>query len=197
MEEYITSVRPATKSAPKAKEKRPDVVRDDGFDRPELKVPRSVLDACQESFTAADEVRTKSSVKFFDSTALMALICRHDRVLWLVNMTSAGEKQVYPLILLEILFQHLPLDWTVGGLYDVMCMLERTCRLWGFLDRYIDRMSFAVSVFHAFGHGWPCQIIYHPRKCLGFGFSDGEGCERLWQLISFLISYLRVCGVST
>ena len=78
MEEYITSVRPATKSAPKVKEKRPDVVRDDGFDRPELKVPRSVLDACQESFTAADEARTKSSVKFFDSMALMALICRHD-----------------------------------------------------------------------------------------------------------------------
>ena len=129
MEEYIESVRPPTwKSVrKKGRSQEPVSARDGGFDRPELKVPRLVLNACQESFTAADEARTKSSIKFFDSTALMALICRHDRVLWLVNMTSAGEKQVYPLVLLEILFQHLPLNWTVGALYDVMCMLERTC----------------------------------------------------------------------
>ncbi|KAF9063376.1 hypothetical protein BDP27DRAFT_1232258 [Rhodocollybia butyracea] len=46
-------------------------------------------------------------------------------------------------------------------------------------------------VFHAYGHGWACQCIYHPRKCKGFGLSDGEGCERLWHSISKLIAYLR------
>ncbi|RDB19557.1 hypothetical protein Hypma_013352 [Hypsizygus marmoreus] len=65
---------------------------------------------------------------------------------------------------------------------------------WGFLDRYMDRIIFAISVFHAFGHQWPCQIIYHPRKCRGFGLSDGEGCECFWHSISKLIAYLRVCG---
>lgn len=53
-----------------------------------------------------------------------------------------------------------------------------------------------MSVFHAFGHGWPCQLIYHPRKCCGFGLCDGEGCEHCWKAIRFLIPYLRVCGVS-
>ncbi|KAJ3791597.1 hypothetical protein GGU11DRAFT_666329, partial [Lentinula aff. detonsa] len=33
-----------------------------------------------------------------------------------------------------------------------------------------------------------------PRKCIGFGLSDGEGCERFWHSISKLIAYLRVCG---
>ena len=118
----------------------------------------------------------------------MALVCQHDHVLWLVNMTSAGEKQVYALVALKTLFQHLLLSWKVGALYDVMCILECSCRLWGFLECYIDRLTFAVSVFHAFGHGWPFQLIYHPHECIGYGFSDGESCERLWQLISSLMS---------
>ena len=54
---------------------------------------------------------------------------------------------------------------------------------------------FAVSVFHAFGHQWACQLIYHPRKCKGFGLSDGEGCERLWSALRKMIPSLRSAGV--
>ena len=54
---------------------------------------------------------------------------------------------------------------------------------------------FAVSVFHAFGHQWACQLIYHPQKCKGFGLSDGEGCERLWSALRKLIPSLRSAGV--
>ncbi|KAF9060025.1 hypothetical protein BDP27DRAFT_1180433, partial [Rhodocollybia butyracea] len=46
-----------------------------------LKVPWSVLDGCNNSFTAADENKEKASTQFFDSTALMGLLCRHDRIL--------------------------------------------------------------------------------------------------------------------
>jgi hypothetical protein len=53
-----------------------------------------------------------------------------------------------------------------------------------------------LSIFHAYGHQWPCQLIYHPRKCIGFGLSDGEGCERFWSSIRRLIPNLRVSGVS-
>ncbi|KAG2074356.1 hypothetical protein BDR04DRAFT_1115590 [Suillus decipiens] len=28
------------------------------------------------------------------------------------------------------------------------------------------------AIFHAYGHQWPYQIIYHLRKCKGFGLSD-------------------------
>ncbi|KIM61409.1 hypothetical protein SCLCIDRAFT_58186, partial [Scleroderma citrinum Foug A] len=55
----------------------------------------------------------------------MALLCRHDHVLWLVNMTSAGEKQHYALVLVKYLFDHLPATMTatmtVGLLYDIGC----------------------------------------------------------------------------
>jgi hypothetical protein len=160
-----------------------------------MKVPISVLNNCSDSFIAADEKCEKASTQFFADTGLMALLCRHDRALWLVNMTSAGEKQHYALALLDRLVKNLPPNMTIGNLYDIACQLHRSCMKWGFLDDAMDRISFAVSVFHAYGHQWPCQIIYHPRKAEGFGLSDGEGCERFWNAIKVLIPPLRVSGV--
>ncbi|KAJ3739561.1 hypothetical protein DFH05DRAFT_1537978 [Lentinula detonsa] len=133
-------------------EKEDDDCCEDG-----LRVPKSVLDGCLSSFTAADEARVKGSTQFFDVTAQMALLCRHDRPLWAVNMHTAGEGQHYTLALLASLFEHLP-----------------SCVKWGFLKPYMSRTTFAISIFHAFGHQWPCQIVYHPQKCIGYGLSDGR-----------------------
>ncbi|KAI6016833.1 hypothetical protein BKA83DRAFT_4059403 [Pisolithus microcarpus] len=159
-----------------------------------MRITTSVLKGCNESFTAADERRQKASTQFFSDTGVMALLCRHDRVIYLANMTSAGEKQHYALALVKALFNHLPSNFHVGLLYDIGCQLEQSCRKWGFLKSYLPRISFAISVFHAFGHQWACQLIYHPRKREGFGLSDGEGCERFWSSIKGLIPSLRVSG---
>ncbi|KAJ7084729.1 hypothetical protein C8R44DRAFT_545575, partial [Mycena epipterygia] len=197
---YVNETRgsfgPAEPQSKKSKTKTPSPAEEteDGYEHPDLLLPRSVFDACEASFKAADEKRAKASTDFFDDTGLMALLCRHHRVLWLVNMQTRGEQQYYVIVLLETLFQHLPRDITVGILYDIACTLERSCRKWGFLSRFMDRIQFAVSVFHAFGHDWPCQLLYHPRKRNGFGLSDGEGCERFWHSISHLIAVLRISG---
>ncbi|KAJ8502688.1 hypothetical protein ONZ45_g11521 [Pleurotus djamor] len=193
MEAYVESVRGSRSR------KRPRAADDDGSDEEDtveagLPISNSVLAGCEKSFTAADDTRQKASSQFFDTTALMGLLCRHDRVLWLVNMSSSGEKQHYTLLLLETLFQHIPLTYHVGILYDIGCQLHRSCVKYGFLDRYMSRITFAISIFHAFGHQWPCQIAYHPRKVVGFGLTDGEGCERFWYSISGLIGCLRVSG---
>ncbi|KAF8172859.1 hypothetical protein K438DRAFT_1611643, partial [Mycena galopus ATCC 62051] len=196
-EAYVDSVRD---TSDKSQDRRKRVVRevdeDDGYEYERLPLPRSVYDACEASFKAADEKREKASTEFFEDTALMALLCRHDRVLWLANMHSAGEKQFYVIALVETLFQHLPLAIRVGLLYDVGCSFERSCWKWGFLGRFMDQIAFAVSVFHAFGHEWACQLLYHPRKRGGFGFTNGEGAERFWNSIRHLIAHLRICGAS-
>ncbi|KAG6912661.1 hypothetical protein DXG01_013049, partial [Tephrocybe rancida] len=186
MERYVDFIR--SKKIPA--KKRTNTEGPDHFEG-SLRVPKSVLDGCEAGFTAADSRREKASTQFFDDTALMALLCRHDVVLFIANMRSAGEKQHYVMVLVETLFQHLPPPYHVGLLYDIGCQTERSCVKWGFLDRYIERLTFGISVFHAFGHQWVCQIIYHPRKRIGFGLSDGEGCERFWHSISRLIAYLR------
>ncbi|KII82805.1 hypothetical protein PLICRDRAFT_120248, partial [Plicaturopsis crispa FD-325 SS-3] len=166
---------------------------EDGYEG-NLKVPNSILNDCGESFGAADEKREAASTQFFVDTGLMALLCRHDRVLWLINMTTAGERQYYALALIKRLFEHLPPTMTVGILYDIGCQLHRSCVKWDFLSDVRDRITFGISVFHAYGHQWACQIIYHPRKCVGFGLTDGEGCERFWSAIKKLIPVLRVSG---
>ena len=198
MERYVDSIRPPRPKALKSthKSKKPELEEEDHIEYEELKVPRSVLNACNDCFTAAEESREKASTEFFDVTGLMALLCCHDCVLWVMNVKSAGEKQVYVLALLEMIDQHLPRWWTLGLLYDIACQLYRTCLKWKFLERYLPHLRFAISVFHTFGHGWPCQIIFHPRKCIDFGLSDGEGCERFWKALRFLIALLRICRVS-
>ena len=162
-----------------------------------MRVPTSVLNGCNDSFVAADEKREKASSQFFADTGLMALLCRHDRPLWTINMTSAGEKQHYAVALLRRLFEHIPKDMMVGVLYDIGCQLHRSCEKWGFLQEFLPRITFGISVFHAYGHQWPCQIVYHPRKCCGFGLTDGEGCERFWSFLKKLIPGLRVSGVGS
>jgi hypothetical protein len=173
MEDFVQSCRGETRQARSSRAEPEEDCYEEG-----MHVPTSVLTGCRESFLAADEKREKASTRFFTDTGLMALLCRHDRVLWIVNLTSAGEKQHYALALLDRLFKHLPLKMTVGLLYDIGCQLEQSCRKWKLLnDSTLSRITFAVSVFHAYGHQWPCQIVYHPRKRAGFGLSDGEGCE--------------------
>ncbi|KIJ59238.1 hypothetical protein HYDPIDRAFT_101058 [Hydnomerulius pinastri MD-312] len=73
-----------------------------------MKVPISVLEECGGSFIATDKKREKASTQFFSNTRLMVLLCRHDCVLWLANMTSAGKKQHYALALIEKLHQTKP-----------------------------------------------------------------------------------------
>ena len=89
-----------------------------------MQVSAAILQDCHDSFKAADEQRVKASTQFFSDTGLMALLCRHDIVLWMVNMTSAGEKQYYALALLWELLSNLPKTMTVGCLYDIGCQLH-------------------------------------------------------------------------
>ncbi|THU82373.1 hypothetical protein K435DRAFT_933946 [Dendrothele bispora CBS 962.96] len=193
MEDLVESIR---QSGEKKRRKQQDNDEDDNDDfmEPGMNIPKSALDGCNTSFTASDEGRSKSRAKGYDERALAGMFCPHGNSLFMVTMTSLGEKQHYILVLLQALFEQIPTKWTVGFLYDVACQLKRSCLKWGFLSSYIDRIVWGVSVFHAYGHQWPCQLIYHPRKCKGFGFCDGETCERCWHALSRLIAYTRVAG---
>ncbi|KIJ91052.1 hypothetical protein K443DRAFT_126338 [Laccaria amethystina LaAM-08-1] len=91
MEDVVNEIRPEPKSGLKGKKSLDGPLQPQKDENPDLY-----------------EKRVKASTQFFSDTGLMALLCRHDRVLWLVNMTSAGEKQHYALVLLEHLFNHLP-----------------------------------------------------------------------------------------
>ncbi|KAF7965004.1 hypothetical protein HWV62_1146 [Athelia sp. TMB] len=187
METYVESIR--ARPAPTHSQANADDHVEVGMD-----IPASVLDECGNSFLATDKKREKASTQFFADTGVMSMICRHDRVLFAVNMTHRRERQHYALALIKCFMSEIPDDMTLGLLYDIACQLKRSMFKHGFLSELSPRIIFGISVFHAYGHAWPCQVIYHPRKCLGFGLSDGEGCERFWSSIRKLIPTLRISG---
>lgn len=93
---------------------------------PGLKMANHVYDSCTSRFIAADESSAKAEASIFADTGLMALVCRHDQVLFMVNLHDAGEKQYNALALLKRLFTELPPTWRVGVLYDIGCQLHNS-----------------------------------------------------------------------
>jgi len=200
-ERRILAMRPVRPSRSGQKRKVNETTEDDAADPQEddrveagLRAPNSTYDACQQSFIAADEDRIKASTKYFEDTGMMAMLCRHDAPIALASLWTAGEKQFYVFALIETLLNHLPHHWRVGILYDIGCQMDRTLKKWNFVPEWLPRLYWGVSIFHAYGHQWACQLWYHPRKSELWGLSDGEGCERFWSALRKLIPGLRVTG---
>lgn len=93
------------------------------------KVPETAIDECEKSYEAADEKKEKTHGKKFDDTGLMALVCRHDVVLFLANIDTPGEQQKYAIALLDKLFEHIPEAATVAAFYDIGCVLDRSVQV--------------------------------------------------------------------
>ena len=91
-----------------------------------MEVLASALDACHQSFMAADEAWQKASTTIFSDTGLMSLMCCHDWATYLCNMQTLGEAQYYALTLLNELFKGLPPSARVGVLYDIGCQLHQS-----------------------------------------------------------------------
>ncbi|KAF9515416.1 hypothetical protein BS47DRAFT_1360995 [Hydnum rufescens UP504] len=152
---------------------RPDEIE------PGMNLPNATYDACRDSFVAADGDRIKASSTYFDSTGVMALLCHHDHPLVLANLKTAGKKQFYALALISALMELIPNHWRVGVLYNIGCQMHRTLQKWDLMPEYLHRLKFTVSIFHAYGHQWACQLWYHPQKAVMWGLPDGEGCLRV------------------
>ncbi|KAF8306190.1 hypothetical protein DL93DRAFT_2065649 [Clavulina sp. PMI_390] len=178
-----------------AQSRRPPAAGTPSTDGFATSVQNQVYGACRDRFLAANESNQKAEASVFADTGLMAMTCRHDKVIAMVNLTDPGERQFNALALVKHIFSQLPPTWRIGMLYDIGCQLDKSIQKHGFLPEYSGRLTIGVSVFHAFGHEFSCQCDYHPQKREGFGATDGEGCERCWNQLMKEIPMLRVSGV--
>ena len=89
-------------------------------------VPDEAVDQCESGHVAGKGTNVKANAEHFDDGGVMALICRHDIPLFLVNIDTPGEQQKYPVALIEHLFTLIPDHSTVAVLYDVACVLDRS-----------------------------------------------------------------------
>lgn len=53
------------------------------------------------------------------------------------------------------------------------------------------RITLSLNAFHVFCHDIVCQLQWGLRQTKGLDEFDGEGCERLWSGLRYLISALR------
>jgi hypothetical protein len=90
-------------------------------------VPDEAIDCCEDSHEAADHTRHKANSAEFDDKGLAACVCRHDIPLCVINVDTPGESQKYVLTMIEWLFEQLPPNATVGFVYDIGCVLDRSC----------------------------------------------------------------------
>ncbi|KAK4700794.1 hypothetical protein P7C70_g5448, partial [Phenoliferia sp. Uapishka_3] len=171
------------------------------------------MDFCNDSWKAAGD-GAKTDGSSFDrksDTGLLAAVCRHEICVKLVNITKSGEKCVvsltsqhsdvtYPHASSRLFFALALISFfmtivaplaTFNVEYDIACNLYAHMLLRNILVHLHSRLRLATSVFHAFAHIWPCQIKFNPRLIFGFGFSDGEACERLWNRLRGLIPLNR------
>ncbi|KAJ7871711.1 hypothetical protein B0H14DRAFT_2502920 [Mycena olivaceomarginata] len=155
-------------------------------------IPQDVLDACNDSFDAANEKKQKVDPKYHDASGVFVLACRHSQVLFLCNIDTPGEQQKYLVALLEEMNELLPPAATILHTYDIGCVSDRSLDLYPILTEGLrERLSFALNVMHSFRHQWVCQLVYSPRFRRGMGLTDGEGVERLWSRIRKLIPITR------
>ncbi|KII83206.1 hypothetical protein PLICRDRAFT_58527 [Plicaturopsis crispa FD-325 SS-3] len=160
------------------------------------KVPDEALDGCENGHEAADG-STKTNDTMFDDTGVAALVCRHDIPLFLVNIDTPGEQQKYAVSLVEHFVSLLPPVATVAVFYDIGCVVDRSLNLYDILPSAVtERLAWATSAMHAYGHEWACQLVYKPRLRKGLGLTDGEGVERLWSRLRKLIAVTRTSGRS-
>ncbi|KAF8166444.1 hypothetical protein K438DRAFT_1616889 [Mycena galopus ATCC 62051] len=155
-------------------------------------IPQEAIDACQESWDAANEKKRKADPKRYDSSGVFVLTCRHSQVLFLCDIDTPGEQQKYIVALMEEANSHLPPEATILQAYDVGCVTDHSLHLFPILtEGFRERVGFIINAMHTFGHQWVCQLVYSPRMRRGAGISDHEGVERFWSCIRKLIPLTR------
>ncbi|KAJ7745942.1 hypothetical protein DFH07DRAFT_748628, partial [Mycena maculata] len=155
-------------------------------------IPQAAVDACNQSWDAANENKKKADPKQYDSSGIFAMTCRHSQVLFLCDIDTPGERQEYIVACLEEVNSLLPPQATVLQAYDVGCVADNSFNMFPILSEGLrPRVGFVINAMHAYGHQWICQLIYSPRLRRGAGLSDHEGVERIWSRIRKLIPLTR------
>ena len=93
---------------------------------PSHRVPGHILDDCEKSFRASQERDRDLDISIYDSKGVMAITCRHDIPLHIVDIKTMGEPRYYAVALLRKFALGLPPSATIGVMYDIADQLHRS-----------------------------------------------------------------------
>ncbi|KAL9937804.1 hypothetical protein V8E36_003349 [Tilletia maclaganii] len=150
--------------------------------------------SCIANIRAINSQGAQQSDSPYDITGVMGACCRHDIPLVFCDMRSPGERHYYAIALIRAVMQALGPKLThLGITYDIGCRFDPSSRVEQLLaaTQPETKISWSVPVFHVYGHTVSCKTKYSPRNLKGFGYTDGEGMERVWSGLSNLIGAHR------
>ncbi|KAF8178524.1 hypothetical protein K438DRAFT_1264428 [Mycena galopus ATCC 62051] len=155
-------------------------------------VPQDTIDACQQSWDAANDKKQKTDPRHFDASGVFVLTCCHSQVIFLCDIDTPGKQQHYIVAMLEQLNSLLPPQATIMEGYDISCINDHSFNLYPILTEGLrPRVSFIINAMHAFGHQWVCQMVYSPHLRRSVSLTDLEGVEHFWSRIWKLIPITR------
>ena len=107
---------------------------------------------------------------------------------------KVGECYSWMLFLVRFItaFAKVPIDGheyyftNYGLLYDIGCKFQAYVKR-ADPELYLHT-KIRVNAFHIKAHELMCRILWGPRRAVGFGESDGEGCERDWSDKAHLVA---------
>ncbi len=155
------------------------------LDKANMKIAKEVTrEGCEANFKAASATKKSSN---FDETGLMIAVCRHDIPLRALNIVRTGERYDYALALVRSILCDSSCPPRVLVSYDISCKFDSYARRVMEEAEY-TRLEFMVPSFHITTHNYSCHLLYHATANRNAGLTDGEGCERVWSAIRYLVS---------
>ncbi|XP_028416463.1 uncharacterized protein LOC114540544 [Dendronephthya gigantea] len=126
-------------------------------------------------------LRSKGRNKLYDVKGVFGRVCRHDYPKAFMDIKH-GERIAYSVFSIQHLLDNSNENCTIKVMYDIACTLNAHLKKNERQD-LLEKVTFAIPIFHCYGHKSTCQIQYSPRRQLGYGLTDGEGVERLWSFL--------------
>lgn len=155
-------------------------------ERATAEVSKPITEVCAHNFKAAGSKPT--SMQKCDETGLFAVICRHDSPLRLMN-SYAGERFDWIVRLIES-FQ-AAVERETGLTNRTLLTYDVACRMQPYLDTHHPELAKKVRVvvnkFHGMAHELRCQMVYGAIWEMLLAETDGEGPERVWALLKWLV----------
>ncbi|KAF8325668.1 uncharacterized protein EI90DRAFT_3235318 [Cantharellus anzutake] len=90
-------------------------------------------------------------------------------------MHTPGERQHFSVAMLIALSCQLPSNATIGLMYDVGCVLDRSVAKYNLIPEIAPRLSIAVSVFHAYAINSVVKSRSTHGNATGLGSQTGKG----------------------
>ncbi|XP_028392622.1 uncharacterized protein LOC114517161 [Dendronephthya gigantea] len=103
-------------------------------------------------------LRSKGKNRLYDEKGVFGRVCRHDYPKGFINIKH-GERIAYSVHELERVIRTSDENCKIRMTYDIACTLVAHLKKNSRQD-ILDRIGFAIPIFHCYGHKSSCQVIY-------------------------------------